>query len=160
MPSLVGSEMCIRDSYNVNHKPMAEGLELLPKTYAELKPKLGPPLPGDLGMAYLETIGEPEIVKPTKTRAKPTSLGDYAAPPIAPRYETVPAHPAPIIEKPSLFFELSGRASNIQPVKSADLGVDFLPQITTYPDIGSPPSAFSLSPVTTCLLYTSPSPRD
>lgn len=39
--------------YNVTHKPMPDGLEQLPKTYAELKPKLGPPLPGDLGAAYL-----------------------------------------------------------------------------------------------------------
>ena len=39
--------------YNVTHKPMAAGLELLPKSYEEMKPKLGPPLPGDLGEAYL-----------------------------------------------------------------------------------------------------------
>ena len=46
--------------YNVSHKPIAEGLELLPKSYAELKPvhapKLGPPLPGDLGAAYLACL--------------------------------------------------------------------------------------------------------
>jgi len=35
--------------YNVTHKPMPDGLEQLPKSNAELKPKLGPPLPGDLG---------------------------------------------------------------------------------------------------------------
>ena len=39
--------------YNVSHKPMAEGLELLPKSYGDMKPKLGPPLPGDLGAAYI-----------------------------------------------------------------------------------------------------------
>jgi len=39
--------------YNVTHKPMPDGLDQLPKSYAELKPKLGPPLPGDLGAAYI-----------------------------------------------------------------------------------------------------------
>jgi len=39
--------------YNVTHKPMPDGLDQLPKTYAELRPKLGPPLPGDLGAAYM-----------------------------------------------------------------------------------------------------------
>lgn len=39
--------------YNVTHKPMADGLEQLPKSYADYKPKLGPPLPGDLGAAYI-----------------------------------------------------------------------------------------------------------
>ena len=58
--------------YNVTHKPMADGLELLPKSYAELKPKLGPPLPGDLGAAYLETVGAVEEIEPTAIRAKPT----------------------------------------------------------------------------------------
>ena len=33
--------------YNVTHKPIADGLELLPKSYVEMKPVLGPPLPGD-----------------------------------------------------------------------------------------------------------------
>ncbi len=40
--------------YNVSHKPMADALNALPKTYADMKPKLGPPLPGDLGAAFLE----------------------------------------------------------------------------------------------------------
>ena len=59
--------------YNVTHKPMADGLELLPKSYAELKPKLGPPLPGDLGAAYLDTVGAVQEIEPMATRAKPTS---------------------------------------------------------------------------------------
>ena len=40
--------------YNVSHKPMTDALDALPKTYADMKPKLGPPLPGDLGAAFLE----------------------------------------------------------------------------------------------------------
>ncbi len=39
--------------YNVETKPTAEGLEALPKTYADVKPQLGAPLPGDLGAAML-----------------------------------------------------------------------------------------------------------
>ncbi|MEZ5930120.1 MAG: TrbI/VirB10 family protein [Parvularculaceae bacterium] len=35
-------------------KPTAEGLEALPKSYAEVTPQLGPPLPGDLGAALLQ----------------------------------------------------------------------------------------------------------
>jgi len=40
--------------YNVSHKPMTDALDALPKTYADMHPKLGPPLPGDLGAAFLE----------------------------------------------------------------------------------------------------------
>jgi len=40
--------------YNVSHKPMTDALDALPKTYADMRPKLGPPLPGDLGAAFLE----------------------------------------------------------------------------------------------------------
>ncbi len=40
--------------YNVSHKPMIDALDALPKTYADMRPKLGPPLPGDLGAAFLE----------------------------------------------------------------------------------------------------------
>ena len=52
--------------YNVTHKPMAEGLEQLPATYDEVKPTvpvLGPPLPGDLGRAYMASGAQP--VEPT-----------------------------------------------------------------------------------------------
>lgn len=43
--------------YDTDHKPMAEGLEALPRDYSAAKPKvpvLGPPLPGDLGRPILE----------------------------------------------------------------------------------------------------------
>ena len=40
--------------YNVSHKTMTDALDALPKTYADMRPKLGPPLPGDLGAAFLE----------------------------------------------------------------------------------------------------------
>ena len=193
--------------YNVTHKPMADGLELLPKSYAELKPKLGPPLPGDLGAAYLDRVDTVEEIEPITTRAKPTSLGGYRPAPAQPRYERATDYAAPpTVEKPNLFFELSNRSSDTLPVQTADLGLDYLPQMPSYPDVSAPPSAFDLSPVATdqnrqeakqafmesdtdgiynshglvsprspyqvmagniipaslvtCLLYTSPSPRD
>jgi len=42
-----------KELYNVDTKPTAEGLDALPKTYAEVNPQLGAPLPGDLGAALL-----------------------------------------------------------------------------------------------------------
>ena len=136
--------------YNVTHKPMADGLELLPKSYAELKPKLGPPLPGDLGAAYLDTVGAVEEIEPIATRAKPTSLGGYRPAPVQPRYERTADYAAPqTAEKPKLFFELSGRSADATPVQTAELGLDYMPQIPGYPDVNAPPSAFDSSPVTT-----------
>ncbi|MFN0024009.1 MAG: TrbI/VirB10 family protein [Parvularculaceae bacterium] len=53
-PRAMGEEKA-KELYNTETKPTAEGLEALPKTYAEVepKPKLGRPLPGDLGAAFL-----------------------------------------------------------------------------------------------------------
>ncbi len=45
------SEAKPKELYNVETKPKAEGLDALPKSYAEVRPQLGPPLPGDLGPA-------------------------------------------------------------------------------------------------------------
>lgn len=54
-PRAMGDEKA-KELYNTETKPTAEGLEALPKTYAEVepRPKLGPPLPGDLGAAFLQ----------------------------------------------------------------------------------------------------------
>ena len=43
-----------KELYNVDTKPTAEGLDALPKSYADVKPQLGAPLPGDLGAALLK----------------------------------------------------------------------------------------------------------
>lgn len=135
--------------YNVTHKSMADGLELLPKSYGEMKPKLGPPLPGDLGAAYLETVGEVHEIEPIALKARPTSLGSYRVPPAtAPQYTSAPQYQAQT-EKPNLFFELSGRGAERQSVQTAELGLDYIPQIPNYPSLGTPPSAFDISPVGT-----------
>lgn len=44
-----------QELYNVRNKPTAEGLAGLPRSYAEMPPRLGPPLPGDLGGAVVKT---------------------------------------------------------------------------------------------------------
>lgn len=43
-----------KELYNVDTKPTAEGLDALPKSYGEVKSKLGRPLPGDLGPLMLK----------------------------------------------------------------------------------------------------------
>ena len=122
--------------YNVTHKPIADGLELLPKSYAEykpVKPKLGPPLPGDLGAAYLASTElpiDPSIEKPeVKTsKAKPARLASYNAPPSRPVPQPVPSHEPAIANEPeSLFFKVGQRGSGSQITQSAHLGVNALP---------------------------------
>ena len=131
--------------YNVSHKPMAEGLELLPKSYGDMKPKLGPPLPGDLGAAYI--IGanlDPASSEPATEMPRPKRAASYAPPrAVAPRYA-----PAPVQNSGSsgLFFRLSGRGLNAQPTQVADLGDQYLP-LPEYPNVSVPPSAFDSNPV-------------
>ncbi len=54
-PRAMGEEKA-KELYNTETKPKAEGLDALPRTYAEVgtKPRLGRPLPGDLGAAFLQ----------------------------------------------------------------------------------------------------------
>ena len=49
--------------YNTERKQTAEGLAKLPKTYAEI-PQLGPPLPGDIGRALVESKRRPALTPP------------------------------------------------------------------------------------------------
>ena len=53
-PPRAFDEAAPKELYNVETKPKAEGLEALPKSYADVKPQLGAPLPGDLGAALLK----------------------------------------------------------------------------------------------------------
>ncbi|MGD9801450.1 MAG: TrbI/VirB10 family protein [Parvularculaceae bacterium] len=52
-PPRAASDARPQELYNVDTKPTAEGLEALPASYAEIRPPLGDPLPGDLGAALL-----------------------------------------------------------------------------------------------------------
>ena len=141
--------------YNVTHKPMAAGLELLPKTYEEMKPKLGPPLPGDLGKAYLsksQAIPKPPIAE-AALKPRHQKRASYSAPP-QPSYQ--PAAPVynPPVQPPktqSLFFSVGRKASGGQVQQNASAGpVDQLSQglgfpVPQIPDYPAPPSGFDLS---------------
>ncbi len=129
--------------YNVTHKPMAEGLELLPKSYGEMKPKLGPPLPGDLGAAYMDMDVDPALSEPT-----PKRVASYSAPTeVTPQYEPSPVYEAPQNKGSSgLFFQLSGRGLETQLTLAADLASQYLP-LPEYPNFSVPPSAFDSNPV-------------
>ena len=141
--------------YNVTHKPLAAGLELLPKTYEEMKPKLGPPLPGDLGEAYLSKIQA--APKPTiavaALKPRPQKRVSYSASPQQPNQPAVPAY-NPAAQQPktqNLFFNVGRKASGGQvqysasapPIDNLAQGLGFpVPQIPDYP---APPSGFDLS---------------
>ncbi|WP_233341555.1 TrbI/VirB10 family protein [Robiginitomaculum antarcticum] len=132
--------------YNVTHKPMADGLELLPKSYGEMKPKLGPPLPGDLGAAYLVAPVEP-MAEASKLQ-RPVS---YSAPRTAQRrYQQAPDLTPPQNPGSSgLFFQLSGRGEQTGHSKTANLDPQYFAQSPQYPDFTPPPSAFDANPLDT-----------
>ena len=149
--------------YNVTHKPIADGLELLPKTYAELKPKLGPPLPGDLGAAYLaknEGFGVAPVKTAEVVKPPPTRLGSYSPPPQRRAQPAAPVYTAPpeSNESSSLFFKVGSRASgaraadvrsaqyanagtNLSGIQGLGIGAPNLPEFSL------PPSAFDTSPI-------------
>jgi len=99
----------------VTHKPMAAGLELLPKTYEDMKPTLGPPLPGDLGEAYL--VKDREVSAPTTVaevlEPRPRRRTTYSAPTQASYQPPVPVYTPPVQQPKtqSLFFDV-GRKAN------------------------------------------------
>ena len=151
--------------YNVAHKPIAEGLELLPKSYAELKPvhapKLGPPLPGDLGAAYLASkplkssseINQTDISIKPKPKRSP-KLKSYTSPtsqPVKSVVTPVVTPPPAVINAPeSLFFNVgqnresqtfANTSSSVRPVQLAGLG---FPQPPSFP---SSPTDFGLGEI-------------
>ena len=143
--------------YNVTNKPMADGLELLPKSYAELKPKLGPPLPGDLGAAYLvknQEVVEPPVKKASAPKPRPVQLGSYS-----PQAQPVQQNPAqPVYSQPketnegaSLFFKVGNQRTASKPQQDTNTnfsGTDafaFTPP--NYPEFSPSPSTFDLSSI-------------
>ena len=141
--------------YNVTHKPMAAGLELLPKTYEEMKPTLGPPLPGDLGEAYLSKardISSPQIadaaLKPRRQKRV-----SHNAPPQPFNQPTAPIYNRPVQQPKtqSLFFEVGRKASGGQVQQHASTALsDPLSQSLGFPSqefagYPAPPSGFDNS---------------
>lgn len=132
--------------YNVTHKPVADEIERLPKTYAQVKrvqtAVLGPPLPGDLGRAYFGTASKkPERAKDNPFRYQSGDAGNVgtprhkAAPPIA------SAQPDPaIVQKEAarqsgLFFNV-GNSAPAQPAKNYS---DPFAALSGFPEFGSGP---------------------
>jgi len=142
--------------YNVTHKPIADGLELLPKSYVEMKPVLGPPLPGDLGKAYLGR-GE-EVAVATKLAAaevKPKSIRPkrYTQPVLRSVPDTVqPVSLAPLQDTApsSLFFNVGRKSSSSQvqqfasSTPSTGLGQEFGVPVPNISDYSLPPSTFDV----------------
>lgn len=144
--------------YNVTHKPMADGLELLPKSYAELKPKLGPPLPGDLGAAYLasnETVAVDNQTPPVTTKPRASRQASYQAVPQRRQQPTTPTYtpPAESTESSSLFFKVGSRSGNARPTQYAKARVNLSEAqalgfpAPAYPEFSPPPSAFDSNPI-------------
>ncbi len=66
-----------QELYSTEHKPVAEGLNTLPRDYAAMPPQLrppavvpqlGPPMPGDLGRPFLRAEQEGAQTTPTETQ--------------------------------------------------------------------------------------------
>ena len=144
--------------YNVTHKPMADGLELLPKSYAELKPKLGPPLPGDLGAAYLasaETVILDDSVPAAATKPRVSKRATYRPSPHRTQEPTAPTYtpPSERIESSSLFFKVGSRSTDARPTQYANAGSSFSEEqglgfpAPAYPEFSPPPSAFDTNPI-------------
>ena len=143
--------------YNVTHKPIADGLELLPKSYVEMKPVLGPPLPGDLGKAYLGSSGGDvtEATKPVAAEVKPKSIRPRrSAQPVSRSVPEIvqPVSQAPIQETApsSLFFNVGRKSSNrqvqqyVSATPKAGLGQEFGVPVPNISDYSVPPSAFDV----------------
>ena len=144
--------------YNVTHKPIADGLELLPKSYVEMKPVLGPPLPGDLGKAYLGSSGGDvtEATKPVAAEVKPKSIRPRrSAQPVS---RSVPEIVQPVSHAPiqdtapsSLFFNVGRKSSNGQAVQqfaaarpSTGIGQEIGVPIPNISDYSLPQSTFDV----------------
>ncbi len=144
----------VEELYNVTHKPMADGLELLPKSYEEMKPKLGPPLPGDLGAAYLRSDADVTVAAKqamAELPPKPRRVGSYSVPPQTAHRPVQPVYtPEPTKDEPSgLFFDVGRNKTSSQVQQYAAIGPSAaygqslgvpVPDIADY---SVPPSAFN-----------------
>src|SRR3546814_10194872 len=67
-----------RELYNIDRKPMAEGLSALPRNYGEIAPKptpqLGPALPGDMGPPMVRMERELGVAPSTRSEEHTSEL--------------------------------------------------------------------------------------
>lgn len=127
-PRAVG-EATGAELYNVDTKPTAEGLESLPKSYADVKPQLGAPLPGDLGAALLQAEQAVAVSGADGYLAKP-NYAALSATPFRNSPEADAAREAALREaqiaaearEAGVFFQLASRsnssAATAQPIEA------------------------------------------
>lgn len=126
-----------QELHNVDRKPTPEGLSALPGNYAQLRertpagssPRLGPPLPGDLGRPILERQRELGI-------APGASPEDHAA--LAERERHV--QQAQKAREAGVFFQIAGR-----PAADSAPGAGRGEEITTSAGLPSPADADRLN---------------
>ncbi|PQA89229.1 TrbI/VirB10 family protein [Hyphococcus luteus] len=134
-PRAVG-EARAEELYNVETKPTAEGLEALPKSYADVKPQLGKPLPGDLGAALLKAE---QAVSSSDVGGDPYDYAAMSPTPFRNSPEADAAREAALREaqikaearEAGVFFQLASRGqsnspsagSETPPVSPFDLGL-------------------------------------
>ena len=94
--------------YKTNRNNLPDKITAMPADYSQVKPKLGPPLPGDLGPAFINqpTPVNPPQDNPFRYQATPTQ---------------VTAQPAPVDAAlgSSLFFVQNDRNGSPQAIASA-----------------------------------------
>jgi type IV secretory pathway VirB10-like protein len=114
--------------YNTDRKQTAEGLAKLPKSYDALPPKLGPPSPGDVGRAFVESEKKIGTVPSSETGFRSNPEED------AERAERIrQARIAQQAKESGLFFRLSEKQ-------------DRRKQVASVSSITDQPSAFRPAP--------------
>jgi type IV secretion system protein VirB10 len=147
-PPRAMGEARAEELYNVETKATADGLDALPKSYADVKPHLGRPLPGDLGAALLRA--EKAVA------ATPNSGGldpyDYAAmspTPFRNSPEADAAREAALREAQiraeardaGVFFQLASRNEGLGP-RGDNAGAGFTPSMPFDFGLNQPAPAF------------------
>jgi len=116
-----------KELYNVETKPKAEGLDALPKSYAEVRPQLGPPLPGDLGPALKRaqdaidsSAGDAYFDDTDYAALSPTPFRNSPEADAAREAALKEAQIAAAAREGGVFFQL--RSNNAQAAPSAEAG--------------------------------------
>jgi type IV secretion system protein VirB10 len=129
--------------YNTDRKQTAEGLAKLPKSYAEV-PVLGPPVPGDIGRAFVEGEKRLGLQPPTAEAAIKPNPEDEAE-----RAERIrQARIAQQARESGLFFRLSEKQKRLSQATPASGAA--APQFTTV----RPAVADERDPVTAAISLT------
>ncbi len=137
-----------KELYNTETKPTAEGLDALPKTYADVAPKLGPPLPGDLGAAILnaeeavDMLGEDAFLDQTDFAAlSPTPFRNSPETDAAREAALREAQIASEARGAGVFFQLKSNAGAARRADGADLSGQ-IPQALADLGLGAPKTPF------------------